>query len=109
MLINMNGEGIDNFSYMTGAIGELMVANHVSWLVAVANLAAALLVAAATLWLARQFDSPKVVRLAVGLLAYPVMSGVPSEIAGVLYFFVMMTLLMMVVAAFIPRSSHGSR
>ncbi|MDH0863267.1 oligosaccharide repeat unit polymerase [Mitsuaria sp. GD03876] len=109
MLINMNGEGIENFSYMTGSVGELMIANHVSWLVAAANLAAALLVTASTLWLARQFDSPKVVRLAVGLLAYPIMSGVPSEMSGVLYFFVVMTMLMMTVAVFIPKSARGPR
>lgn len=109
MLINMNGEGIDNISYMTGAVGELMVAGHVSWLVAVANLFAALAATSATLWLARQFESPKMVRLAVGLLAYPIMSGVPTEISGVLYFFIMMTMLMGLVTVFLPKTPRGSR
>lgn len=109
MLINMNGEGIDNISYMTGAVGDLMIAGHVSWLVLAANLAMALAIVAATLWLARQFDSPKVVHLGVGLMAYPVMSGVPSEMSGVLYFFVVMTLLMMTVTVFQPRSPRPSR
>lgn len=104
MLINMNGEGIDNMSYMTGIVGELLIANHVSPLVALANLVAPLLVVGITFWLARQFATPAVLRLAVGLMVYPVMSGVPSEITGVLYFFLVMTAVLATVNVFIPKS-----
>lgn len=104
LLINMDGGGIDNITYMTGPIGELVIAGQSSLAMGAGNLAMALSLIVATLWLARQFRSPAIVRLALGLLCYPVMSGVPTEISAVLYFFVVMAMLLCVVNVFVPKS-----
>jgi hypothetical protein len=110
LLINIDGNDIDRYSYMTGLIGDLAMARHKSWLVALLNLGSVLAMLAATFWLARSWRMENAVPFAFMLLLYPVMSGVAGEIAAILYFFALMTGTFAVVNLFRrrPRRQRGA-
>jgi hypothetical protein len=90
LLINIHGTDIENYSYMTGLVGDLVIAWNKSPLVMLLNFVTTVTMLYLALWFARILRIPNAVPFAFTLLLYPVMSGVASEIAAVAYFFALM-------------------
>lgn len=111
LLINMHGSDIENYSYMTGLLGDLLIAWNKSPAVMLLNLVATVTMIYMALWFARILRTPNAVPFAFALLLYPVMSGVAGEIAAVAYFFALMVVVFAVVNLLSPpaRARHGSR
>lgn len=109
LLINMNGGNIENYSYMTGLPGDLLIAGHKSLLLSAANLLTVIALVYATLWFARMLDFADAVPFAFMLMLYPIMSGVASELAAITYFFALMALLFLAVDALRVRPAGRRR
>ena len=94
LLINVSGGDIENYSYMTGLIGDLNIAAHQGLIYALLNVLSVCLIIFATVWVAKAFRFPQSGAFGLMLLLYPTMSGVASEYSAVLYFFVVLALLL---------------
>ena len=94
LLINISGGDVENYSYMTGLIGDLQIAAHQGVFFAVLNALSVCLIIFATVWVAKSFRFPQSGAFGLMLLLYPTMSGVASEYSAVLYFFVVLALLL---------------
>jgi hypothetical protein len=111
LLINIHGGDIENYSYMTGLVGDLLIAWNKSPPVMLLNLLTTVGMIYLTLWFARMLRMPHAVPFAFTLLLYPVMSGVAGEIAAVAYFFVLMVVVFALVNLLTPpaRARRGSK
>lgn len=111
LLINIHGSDIENYSYMTGLLGDLVIAWNKSPLIMLLNLVTAVGLVYLTLWFARMLHMQNAIPFAFALLLYPVMSGVAGEIAAVAFFFALMVGVFTLVNLLTPpaRARHDSK
>jgi hypothetical protein len=109
MLVESFGGDSEFVSYMTGMTGDLLVASSVSPLSPVLNVVLTVLLTGLTLWIARLWRFDSAVPFATLLLLYPTMSGVASELAAVLFFWWLMTAVILVANGlrFRYRATHA--
>jgi hypothetical protein len=100
LLINMHGTEIDNFSYMTGVIGDLIMGGLKNWYLPIINILLILLITYITFYFASLINFKKSIPLAFALMIYPFMSGVPGEMIGVTFFYILIVILILLLKLF---------